>query len=193
LPQFTIIGATTRIGLLSAPLRDRFGVVHRLNFYSPRELSVIVKNAAKKLQVIIDEVSVSEIARRGRGTPRVTLKFLKRVRDYAQVKGTGEITELVTKEALEMLSIDPLGLDDLDHKYLQAIIQKHNGGPVGVETIASTISEDIGTLEEVVEPYLLQIGFLQRTPRGRVATKSAYEHLGVPVKRELDGDQQKLL
>ncbi len=191
LPQFTIIGATTRIGLLSAPLRDRFGVIHRLNFYSPEELGVIIKNAATKLQVTIDEDSVLEIAKRGRGTPRITLKFLKRVRDYAQVKGAGLITKHITTEALHMLSIDQLGLDDLDTKYLKAIIEKHNGGPVGIDTIASTISEDIGTLEEVVEPYLLQIGFIQRTPRGRVATKFAYFHLGIPFEEETI--QQRLL
>jgi holliday junction DNA helicase RuvB len=193
LPQFTIIGATTRIGLLSAPLRDRFGVVHRLHFYTPKELCVIVKNAAKKLQVEIDDASVMEIAKRGRGTPRIALKFLKRVRDYAQVKGEGHITEKLTEEALKMLSVDPLGLDDLDHRFLHSIIEKHGGGPVGIETVAATLSEDIGTLEEVVEPYLLQIGFLQRTPRGRVATKGAYEHLKITVPHELAVEQQKLL
>jgi holliday junction DNA helicase RuvB len=192
LPQFTIIGATTRIGLLSAPLRDRFGVVHRLQFYNPAELGVIVKNAAKKLQVIIDEPSVQEIARRGRGTPRVAIKFLKRVSDFAQVKGSGEITERLAKEALQLLSVDPLGLDDLDHSFLHSIIEKHNGGPVGIETLASTISEDIGTLEEVVEPYLMQIGFLKRTPRGRIATKAAYEHLKLPYSQG-NNSQQTLL
>lgn len=193
LPQFTIIGATTRIGLLSAPLRDRFGVVHRLHFYSPTELRVIIENAAKKLQVEIDEKSTEEVARRGRGTPRVALKFLKRLRDYAQVKGDGSITEKLAKDALSLLSVDALGLDDLDHRFLRAIIEKHGGGPVGIETVASTISEDVGTLEEVVEPYLLQIGFLKRTPRGRVATKSAYMHLGIEYVEDLLNTQQKLL
>lgn len=193
LPQFTIIGATTRIGLLSAPLRDRFGVVHRLQFYGPDELGVIITNAAKKLQVHIDTPSVIEIAKRGRGTPRIALKFLKRVRDYAQVKGAGNITEQLTVDALKMLSVDPLGLDDLDRRFLLAIIEKHNGGPVGIETIASTISEDVGTLEDVIEPYLMQIGFLQRTPRGRVATPAAYMHLGLTVPESLLSEQQKLL
>lgn len=192
LPPFTIIGATTRIGLLSAPLRDRFGVVHRLQFYSPEELSVIIRNAARKLRVTIDDASVAEIAKRGRGTPRIALKFLKRVRDYAQVKGEGVITEPITKEALHMLDIDPLGLDMLDHRFLRSIIEKHSGGPVGIETIASTISEDVGTLEDVVEPYLLQIGFIKRTPRGRVATKAAYEHLKVPHPEE-NSQQQRLI
>lgn len=192
LPQFTIIGATTRIGLLSAPLRDRFGVVHRLHFYNPEELGVIINNAAKKLQVTVDEVSIREIAKRGRGTPRVALKYLKRVRDYAQVKGAGIITEKLTNDALKLLAVDPMGLDDLDHRYLRAIIEKHSGGPVGVETIASTISEDSGTLEEVVEPYLMQSGFVKRTPRGRVATKTAYEHLGIAYPEE-QPSQPKLL
>lgn len=193
LPQFTIIGATTRVGMLSAPLRDRFGVVHRLHFYSPTELAVIIKNAAKKLQVVIDEKSVSEIAKRGRGTPRIALKFLKRVRDYAQVKGTGEITHLLTIEALELLDVDHLGLDGLDHRFLKSIIEKYSGGPVGIETVAATISEDIGTLEDVVEPYMLQIGFLKRTPRGRVATKAAYEHLGLAIPASVAAEQGKLL
>jgi holliday junction DNA helicase RuvB len=194
LPQFTIIGATTRIGLLSAPMRDRFGVVHRLNYYNPEELGIIIGNAAKKLKVSIDNLSIAEIAKRGRGTPRVALKFLKRVRDYAEVKGEGKIVEKLTAEALKMLSVDPLGLDDLDHRYLRSIIEKHSGGPVGVETIASTISEDTGTLEEVVEPYLMQSGFVKRTPRGRVATKAAYEHLGIAFpETENNSPQQKLL
>lgn len=193
LPQFTIIGATTRVGLLSAPLRDRFGINHRLHFYNPSELEIIVKNAAKKLKVEIDDLSIKEVAKRGRGTPRIALKFLKRLRDYAQVKGSGNITESLAKDALSLLSVDPLGLDDLDHRLLRSIIEKHNGGPVGIETIASTISEDTGTLEEVVEPYLLQIGFLRRTPRGRMATMAAYLHLGLSVPKDLALEQQKLL
>ncbi len=191
LPQFTIIGATTRVGMLSAPLRDRFGVIHRLNFYSPKELTIIIVNAAKKLKVSIDKESVEEIARRARGTPRIALKLLKRVRDYAQVKGEGKIIPPLTKEALRMLEVDEMGLDVLDAKFIKAIIEKHNGGPVGIETIASTISEDVGTIEEVVEPYLLQIGFLKRTARGRIATQAAYIHFGISYNpQEL---QQKLI
>lgn len=194
LPQFTIIGATTRVGMLSAPLRDRFGVVHRLHFYTPDELAVITQNAAKKLQVEIDRFSIHEITKRGRGTPRIALKFLKRVRDFAQVRGEGKITEDTTKEALKMLDVDDLGLDNLDVRFLRAIIEKHSGGPVGLETIASTISEDSGTLEDMVEPYLMQIGFIKRTPRGRMATKAAYEHLGLLFPEEtVTLQQQKLL
>lgn len=185
LPQFTIVGATTRVGLISAPLRDRFGVVHRLNFYSPEELGTIINKAAEKLQVNIDPESVHQVAVRARGTPRIALKLLKRVRDYAQVHGEGNITPQATTQALAMLEIDRLGLDPLDMKYLRAIIEKHSGGPVGIETIASTISEDVGTLEDMVEPYLMQTGFLKRSPRGRVATTLAYEHLGlVPAHQE---------
>src|SRR3989337_3570744 len=153
LPQFTIIGATTRIGLLSGPLRDRFGVVHRLSFYAPNELSRIIEKGAEKLKIKIDKDSISEIAIRARGTPRISLKLLKRVRDYAQVHGKGEITKEITDKALKMLQVDSKGLDSSDVRYLRAIIEKHSGGPVGVETIASTIAEDTGTIEEVVEPY----------------------------------------
>lgn len=187
LPQFTIIGATTRAGLLSAPLRDRFGVVHRLNFYEPSELGTIILGGAQKLKITIDQESVKEIAKRARGTPRISLKLLKRVRDYAQVKREGQIDLNATKAALKMLEVDAMGLDPLDIKFMKAIIEKHNGGPVGIETIASTISEDVGTVEDIVEPYLLQIGFLQRTARGRVATKTSYLHLGLtyPTQNEL--------
>lgn len=190
LPQFTIIGATTRAGLLSAPLRDRFGVVHRLNFYSPTELASVIERGAKKLKTTIDKESIQEIARRSRGTPRIALKLLKRARDFASVKGNGAITHPLTQEALKMLEIDNLGLDSADRRMLLAIIQKHSGGPVGVETIASTIAEDSKTIEEVIEPYLLQSGLIQRTPRGRTATKAAYEHLGIVYK---DNPQQELL
>lgn len=179
LPQFTIVGATTRVGLIAGPLRDRFGVVHRLNFYNPEELSHIIVKAAQKLKIAIDKESVGEIAVRARGTPRIALKLLKRVRDFAQVHGQGDITPSMTTQALSLLEIDSLGLDQLDVKYLLAIIDKHSGGPVGVETIASTLSEDIGTLEDMVEPYLMQVGFIKRSPRGRVATKRAYMHLGL--------------
>lgn len=191
LPPFTIVGATTRVGMLSAPLRDRFGVMHRLNFYSPKELSRIIIRASEKLSVTLDEESLEEIAKRARGTPRISLKLLKRVRDFAQVKGAGTITLPLTQKALALLEIDAMGLDQLDMKYLEAVIEKHHGGPVGIETIASTISEDSGTLEDLVEPYLLQLGFLRRTPRGRVATQAAYTHMGLPYL--LTEDQQKLL
>jgi Holliday junction DNA helicase RuvB len=179
LPQFTIVGATTRAGLLSAPLRDRFGVVHRLNFYSPKELETIILNGANKLKVTIDKESIKEISFRARGTPRIALKLLKRVRDYAQVKREGKIDISACKAALLLLEIDEKGLDPLDIRFIKAIIEKHNSGPVGIETIASTISEDIGTIEDIIEPYLLQIGFLKRTARGRVATKAAHAHINV--------------
>jgi Holliday junction DNA helicase RuvB len=184
LPQFTIIGATTRIGLMSAPLRDRFGLVHRLNFYSPAELETIIVNAAKKLKVKVDKESIREIAKRARGTPRIALKLLKRARDYAQVKAKGDIDKVNIVQALDLLGVDPFGLDALDRRYLKSIIEKHGGGPVGVETIAASISEDLGTVEEVVEPYLLQLGFIKRTKSGRVVTKGAYEHLGKLFKKE---------
>ncbi|RJQ26186.1 Holliday junction branch migration DNA helicase RuvB [Candidatus Parcubacteria bacterium] len=194
LPQFTIIGATTRIGLLSAPLRDRFGVIHRLQFYMPKELEIIIKKAAEKLQVNIDQDSVEEIARRARGTPRIALKLLKRVRDFVQVKGAGVISTNLIHKALKMLEIDHKGLDNSDTRFLKAIIEMHSGGPVGVETLASSLSEDIGTIEEVVEPYLMQIGYVKRTPRGRVATKAAYDHLGIVyLEKNENSAQQKLL
>lgn len=189
LPQFTIIGATTRIGLMSAPLRDRFGLVHRLNFYAPSELEIIISNAAKKLKVKVDKESIKEIAKRARGTPRVALKLLKRARDYAQVKAGGDIDKVNIVSALDLLGVDPFGLDSLDRRYLKNIIDKHGGGPVGIETIAASISEDIGTVEEVVEPYLLQLGFIKRTKSGRVATKSAHEHLG----KKFRENQQRLI
>ena len=190
LPQFTIIGATTRAGMLSAPLRDRFGVIHRLNYYLPDELCVIVQNAATKLGVLIDGESIKEIAQRGRGTPRIALKLLKRARDYASVKGKGNIEKKLVAQALSLLEVDSVGLDDVDRKMLLAIIEKHSGGPVGIETIASTMSEDVGTIEEVIEPYLMQLGFISRTPRGRVATSAAYAHLGKIFKED---KQQKLI
>ena len=194
LPRFTIIGATTRIGLMSAPLRDRFGVVHRLNFYDPKDLEKIIENAAKKLKVSIDKESIKQISKRARGTPRIGLKLLKRARDFAQVKGEGKITEKLVHEALKMLEVDSMGLDGSDRRFMKSIIEKHGGGPVGLETIASTISEDIGTIEEVIEPYLLQLGFIKRTNRGRVATKAAYEHLGISYPHfEKDKKQQKLI
>ncbi|MBI3985254.1 MAG: Holliday junction branch migration DNA helicase RuvB [Candidatus Levybacteria bacterium] len=181
LPQFTIIGATTRIGLMSAPLRDRFGVVHRLSFYEPKDLEEIIKKAAKKLKVPIDTESILEIAKRARGTPRIALKLLKRARDFVQVKSDGKLVKNLISQALDLLEVDEVGLDSSDTRYLKAIIQKHAGGPVGIETIASTISEDIGTIEEVIEPYLMQIGFLKKTARGRTATPQAFRHLKIDL------------
>ena len=191
LPQFTIIGATTRIGLMSAPLRDRFGVVHRLSFYEPKDLEEIIVKGALKLKVPIDSQSILEIAKRARGTPRIALKLLKRARDFVQVKGDGKLIHNLIKEALDLLEVDEVGLDSSDVRYLKAIIQKHGGGPVGIETIAATISEDIGTIEEVVEPYLMQIGFLKKTTRGRVATEAAYKHLKLDFPKS--SKQQKLI
>ncbi len=178
LPQITIIGATTRVGLISSPLRDRFGVIHRLSFYSPDELAKIIAGGAKKLKVPIDQEEVNQLAKRARGTPRIALRLLKRVRDVADVHGQGKVTKALLSKTLDLLEVDPLGLDDSDRRLLLILIDKFNGGPVGIETLAVTISEDIGTIEEVIEPYLMQIGFLKRTPRGRIVTESAYIHLG---------------
>jgi len=178
LPRFTIVGATTRIGMISAPLRDRFGVTHRLSFYSPSEIGQIITHGATKLNIPIIELATHELAKRARGTPRIALKLLKRVRDFAQVKGEGRIDGPLLNQAFQLLEVDPMGLDDSDRRTLLAIIEKFSGGPVGLDTLAVTLSEDIGTIEEVTEPYLMQIGFLKRTPRGRVATDLAYKHLG---------------
>lgn len=180
LPPFTLIGATTRAGLLSAPLRDRFGVVSRLEFYTVDELSYIVSRNADLLGIEVLGEAADEIALRSRGTPRIANRLLKRVRDYAQVRGDGMITPAIAQEALKMLQIDPAGLDFIDHKMLNAMISSFRGGPVGLDTIAATIGEESQTIEDVYEPYLLQIGFLQRTPRGRVVTPTAYQHLGIP-------------
>jgi len=182
LPHFTIVGATTRLALMTSPLRSRFGVVYRLGFYDQAAIEKIVRRSARILGVEIEEGGVVEIARRARGTPRVANRLLKRVRDYAQVRAGGVITEEVAREALGMLEIDELGLDDIDRKVLLAIIEKFDGGPVGLETIAAAISEEPDTIMDVYEPYLLQLGFLNRTPRGRVATRRAYEHLGIPYR-----------
>ncbi|OCT14956.1 Holliday junction DNA helicase RuvB [Paenibacillus pectinilyticus] len=181
LPAFTLIGATTRVGLLSAPLRDRFGVVSRLEFYTIDELSYIVSRTADILQVSIVGEAAREIGMRSRGTPRIANRLLKRVRDFAQVRGDGVITMELARESLRLLQVDDLGLDEIDHKMLRAIIQSFQGGPVGLETIAATIGEESQTIEDVYEPYLLQIGFMQRTPRGRTVTPQAYHHLGLPV------------
>ena len=184
LPHFTLIGATTRFAMLSAPLRDRFGAVYRLDFYDEDAIAAIIKRAARLLGIEAEEGGIREIARRARGTPRVANRLLRRVRDYAQVMGAGEITQKAAEEALARLEVDHLGLDELDHKVLLTIIQKFDGGPVGLETIAASISEEADTIMDVYEPYLLQLGFLERTPRGRVATRHAYEHLGLPCDRD---------
>lgn len=180
LPDFTLIGATTRFALLSPPLRDRFGAVYRLDFYDHNSIESILKRSAKILGVDIEDGGTAEIACRARGTPRVANRLLKRVRDYAQVMADGLITQSVAVEALSKLEVDPLGLDEIDHKLLATIIDKFNGGPVGLDTIAASISEEADTIMDVYEPYLLQLGFLDRTPRGRLATRLAYEHLGRP-------------
>lgn len=179
LPAFTLIGATTRAGLLSSPLRDRFGVVSRLEYYSIDELTFIVTRTAELLQVPIVGEAAHEIGKRSRGTPRIANRILKRVRDYAQVRGDGVITLALAKSALQLLQIDDLGLDQVDHKMILTIITNFQGGPVGLDTIAATIGEESQTIEDVYEPYLLQIGFLQRTPRGRTVTTLAYRHLGI--------------
>jgi Holliday junction DNA helicase RuvB len=179
LPPFTLIGATTRAGMLSSPLRDRFGVVCRLEFYTVDELTTIVLRAADILQVQMLPEAAAEIGKRSRGTPRIANRLLKRVRDFAQVKGDGVVTLALTQQALEMMQVDALGLDLIDHKMLLAIIRNFRGGPVGLDTIAATIGEESQTIEDVYEPYLLQIGFLQRTPRGRTVTAAAYRHLGL--------------
>ncbi len=178
LPKFTLIGATTKAGSLTTPLRDRFGIVSRLELYNEEELNDIIRRSAKILEVEIDEKASEEIARRSRGTPRIANRLLKRVRDYAAVLGDGSITIKIAKTALNNLEIDELGLDEIDRKILDTIISKFNGGPVGIDTIATTIGEEVDTLEDVYEPYLIQIGFLSRTTRGRVALPDAYAHLG---------------
>ncbi|WP_142827733.1 Holliday junction branch migration DNA helicase RuvB [Planococcus soli] len=176
LPPFTLIGATTRAGALSAPLRDRFGVLSRLEYYDTEALTDIVVRSSKLFEADIDPNAAVEIARRSRGTPRIANRLLKRVRDYAQVRGTGSITMDMAEQALEMLQVDPLGLDHIDHKLLTGMIERFRGGPVGLDTIAASIGEESTTIEDVYEPYLLQIGFIQRTPRGRTVTQLAYEH-----------------
>lgn len=179
LPKFTLIGATTRAGSLSTPLRDRFGIVERLELYSEEDLSTIVKRSSKILNIKIGEEASYELARRSRGTPRIANRLLKRVRDYALVLGDGNVNIKIAKLALDKLEIDELGLDNIDKRILETIIKKYNGGPVGLETLAATVNEEVETIEDVYEPYLMQIGFLARTPRGRTATISAYQHLGI--------------
>ena len=186
LPRFTLVGATTRAGQISAPLRDRFGVVSRLELYSPEQLAGIVKRSAGILGIPIDEEGALEIARRSRGTPRLANRLIKRVRDFAQVMGDGVITREVAMKGLTALDVDPLGLDATDRRMLESIIYNFAGGPVGLETLAATIGEEAVTLEDVYEPYLMQIGFLNRTPRGRCATQKAYKHLNIPFEGQLE-------
>jgi len=190
LPRFSVIGATTRLALLTAPLRARFGAVYRLDFYDLPAMEAIVARAARVLGIEIDAEGVNEIARRGRGTPRVALRLLRRVRDFAQVRADGLVTRAVAQQALDLLNVDPLGLDEMDNRVLRTIIEKYRGGPVGLSTIAASISEEPDTIMDVVEPYLLQLGFLERTSQGRLATRLAYEHLGIAFE---PSDQPRLL
>ncbi len=190
LPRFTLIGATTRAGQLSTPLRDRFGVMMKLEIYTPEELAQIVTRSAGLLGIEIDEDGAFEIASRSRGTPRIANRLLKRVRDFAQIKGDGAINLDIAQYALSMLEIDELGLDNVDRRMLETIINVYNGGPVGLETLAATIGEEAVTIEDVYEPYLLQIGFLSRTLRGRCATKLAYDHLGIPYRNNIENQGQ---
>ena len=190
LPRFTVVGATTRLALVTAPLRARFGAVYRLDYYDLEAMQAVVTRAARLLNVQVDKGGVEEIGRRARGTPRVALRLLRRVRDYAQVRADGNVTKQLARGALDLLQVDPLGLDDVDRRVLKTIIEKYGGGPVGLNTIAASISEEQDTIMDVVEPYLLQLGFLDRTPQGRVATKSAYEHLGLTY---VDEGQPRLL
>ena len=183
LPKFTLVGATTRAGMLTAPLRDRFGVMHRLEFYTEKELQTIIIRSAQVLGVDIEPNGALELAKRSRGTPRLANRLLKRVRDFAQVKYDGIITEEVAKYALDLLDVDRYGLDHVDRNILITIIQKFQGGPVGLDTLAASIGEDAGTIEDVCEPYLLKNGFIQRTPKGRVATELAYHHLGISIEK----------
>lgn len=183
LPKFTIIGATTKAGMITGPLRDRFGVISRLSFYDTKELSEIVKNAAKKLNAEIEPDACEEIAKRGRGTPRIALRLLKRVRDFASIHGNGVITKDMVIKTLNVLDIDELGLDESDMRYLKTIIEKYSGGPVGLETLAASLSEDTATIEEVIEPYLMQVGFIKRTNRGRMITDNALKHLRAELKK----------
>ena len=181
LPRFTLVGATTRAGLLTAPLRARFGIVHRLDFYDVDSLTIIVRRSADILGIPTDRDASVEIARRSRGTPRIANRLLRRVRDFAEVRHEGHVDVAIAREALRMLEVDDYGLDEIDRKLLTTVIERFHGGPVGVSALASSIGEDRGTIEDLYEPYLIQIGFLQRTPRGRVASRTAYEHLGYPL------------
>lgn len=191
LPHFTIVGATTRIGLLSSPMRDRFGVIERLSFYSPKDLSIILERAAKKLGITMHDEAKHELAKRSRGTPRIALRLLKRVRDVAQVEGDGTVTPEILTRSLSLLDVDEEGLDASDRRFLLTIIDHFSGGPVGIDTIATALSEDMGTVEDVLEPYLMQCGFLKRTSRGRIITPRAYAHLKRPMPEQIK--QESLL
>ena len=193
LPKFTIIGATTRTGDLAAPLRDRFGIIHRLDFYTPDEIAQIIKRAADILDIKIDDKAAAELAKRARLTPRIANRLLKRVRDYADVNGDGMIDTKTTNSALELLEVDDLGLDQADRRMLLAIIEHYDGGPVGVETVAALIAEERGTIEDFHEPYLMQIGLIERTPRGRKVTNKAHKHLGKEKKSKDQDNQQSLI
>lgn len=186
LPPFTLVGATTRAGMLTNPLRDRFGIVSRLEFYTPDELGCIVRRSAGLLEITLDEAGALEIARRSRGTPRIANRLLRRVRDYAEVKGDGAVSTAVADAALQMLDVDPLGFDVMDRKLLLAVMEKFGGGPVGLDNLAAAIGEERDTIEDVLEPYMIQQGYLMRTPRGRVATSLAYRHFGLPAPRSSD-------
>lgn len=179
LQPFTLVGATTRAGMLTNPLRDRFGIVARLEFYTPQELAAIIERSARLLEVPIDAEACIEVARRSRGTPRIANRLLRRIRDYADVKGDGRITLEMARAALDMLDVDPVGFDVMDRKLLEAVLHRFDGGPVGLENVAASIGEEAGTIEDVIEPYLIQQGYLQRTPRGRIATAAAYRHFGL--------------
>jgi Holliday junction DNA helicase RuvB len=192
LPPFTLIGATTRAGLLTSPLRDRFGIVQRLEFYDQNQLQQIIQRSSDILGIQADKEGVLEIARRARGTPRIANRLLRRVRDFAEVKGKGVITGDIARAALDMLEVDERGLDEMDRRLLSAIVQKFDGGPVGVDNLASALSEERDTLEDVIEPYLIQQGFIMRTPRGRVATRLAWQHFGLDYPAGNDGKQEKL-
>ncbi len=190
LPKFTLIGATTRAGMLTSPLRDRFGISFRLELYSPEQLAVIVKRSAKILKIECDNDGALEIASRSRGTPRIANRFIRRVRDFAEVRGTGKIDVSVAQEALDMLEIDELGLDRTDRTMLRAMMEKFGGGPVGLDTLAATTGEDPATIEDVYEPYLLQLGFLMRTPRGRICTQAAYDHMNIRMPKPASASNQ---
>ena len=192
LKRFTLVGATTRAGLLTSPLRDRFGIVQRLEFYNVDELAEIVTVSARKLNIPVANAGAREVARRSRGTPRVANRLLRRVRDYAEVKGDGRVTEICAKAALTMLEVDDHGLDAMDRRVLRTIVDKFDGGPVGIDSLAAAISEERDTIEDVIEPFLIQEGFLMRTPRGRVATESSYRHLGLVPKRPDEAAQSEL-
>ncbi len=193
LPHFTVVGATTRLALVTAPLRARFGAVYRMNYYDVDAMIHIIARAARLLQIEYDDDGIAEIAQRGRGTPRIGLRLLRRVRDFAQVRADSFITSQVACDALDLLNVDPLGLDDVDRRVLNTIITKYNGGPVGLNTIAASIGEESDTIMDVVEPYLLQLGFLDRTPQGRIATHPAYNHLNLPLPITTEEKQQPQL